>query len=435
MKDEEGASTERRQLEDLASTTLSVPYPAPSGAAQPEGRLSRRGLLLLGASLILLAFSLRLIFSSLSVLLPEITQATGLSPSAVAYLSMLPVLAMGIFAPLAPICARRFGIERTLLGALILLAIGTALRGYIGAFGLFIGSVLAGASIAVANVLLPAVVKRDFPLHIATMTALYSGALNVGSSVAAAVTLPVVHALRNSWSAGVAIWALPPVVAAAVWLPQLGRHAGSGTGSRRKVRGLWTSGLAWQVTLFIGLQSAMAYCIFNWLPPILRSRGLSGTQAGLITSVSILMNFVGTLTVPLVVPRAKNQRVLNIIFTVLTGGPLLALLFAPLWSIWFWAVVQGIGQGGMFAIALTVIVLRSPDALVAAELSSMAQTVGYIVASTGPLFVGLLLDWTGGFRASGWLFLALAIGAGFCGWGAGRNLYVKTRSSLAEERS
>lgn len=384
---------------------------------------------MLGASLVLLAFSLRLIFPSVSVLLAEITQGTGLSSAAAGYLTTLPVLCMGVFAPLAPICARRFGIERTLLGVLILLGAGTALRGGIGVPGLFIGSALAGGSIAVANVLLPAIVKRDFSRHIATMTALYSAALNVGASVAAAVTLPVAGAFHDSWQAGVAIWAIPPILGALVWLPQLRRRPRVAGHNQQRVSGLWRSGLAWQVTLFMGLQSSMAYCISGWLAPILRSRGLDGPHAGVVTSVCILMNVVGSLTVPLLVGRVRNQQALNIIFTVLTGGPLLALLFAPVSMVWFWAVLQGIGQGGMFSIALTTIVLRSPDAPVAAELSSMAQTVGYMIASAGPLFVGLLLDWTGGFRASGWLFVALAVGGGLNGWGAGRKLYVKVQSA------
>ncbi|MGH8155652.1 MAG: CynX/NimT family MFS transporter, partial [Rhodanobacteraceae bacterium] len=351
----------------------------------------RAALLLLGGLLVLLALNLRLIFTSLSVLLPEITRALRLSSATPGYLTTLPVLCLGVFSPLAPICARRFGIERTLLGTLVLLAVGTALRGYVGISGLFVGSALAGGSIAVANVLLPALVKRDFAGHVALMTALYSAVMNVGSAAAAALTLPLTHALGGGWSVGVAMWAVPPAAVALLWLPQWRRKTAPGGPAEPHVRGLWRSALAWQVTLFMGLQSALAYCAAGWLAPILRSRGLDGTTAGLVTSVCMAMDVVGSLGVPFVVGRFKDQRFLNVAFSVLAGAPLLGLLFAPLSWAWVLAVLQGIGQGAMFSIALTVIVLRSPDAHVAAELSSMAQTVGYIIAAIGPLLVGVLL--------------------------------------------
>lgn len=389
----------------------------------------RHGALLLGGLVVLLAVNLRLIFTSLSVLLPDITRGLGLSSAMAGYLTTLPVLCLGVFSPLAPICARRFGIERTLLGTLVLLAIGTALRGYVGVSGLFVGSAIAGASIAVANVLLPALVKRDFALHVALMTALYSAVMNVGSAAAAALTLPLAHSLGGGWSVGVAMWAVPPAVVALLWLPQWRRKAEPRDPAALHVRGLWRSGLAWQVTLFMGLQSALAYCVAGWLAPILRSRGLDGTTAGLVTSVCMLMDVAGSLAVPFVVGRFRDQRVLNVACSALAGAPLLGLLFAPLSWAWVLAVLQGIGQGAMFSIALTVIVLRASDTRVAAELSSMAQTIGYIIAAIGPLLVGVLLDRTGGFAVSGWLFAGLAAGGALAGWGAGRALHVKVRSA------
>jgi CP family cyanate transporter-like MFS transporter len=420
----------------LKNTTPNEPGPLQQPPQHPSSSIagsepsivrSRRASILLGATLILFAFNLRLIFPSLSVLLPEIIHRTGLSATAASYLTSLPVWCMGIFAPLAPPLARRFGMERTLLGVLILIAAGTLLRGSIGISGLFLGSALAGASIAISNVLLPALVKRDFALHIALVTALYSVAMNLGESLAAAVTLPVAHAFGDSWRVGIAAWAFPPALAILVWLPRLRAKAPdrSGPGVPR-VRGLWSKGLAWQVTFFMGLQSAMAYCVTGWLAPILRSRGMDGTTAGVVTSVCILVTGLGSLIVPPMVARCKDQRRINVAFAALAGVPLFGLLFAPLSTVWFWAVLQGIGQGGMFTIALTVIALRSPDSRVAAQLSSMAQTIGYIIAGIGPLLVGLLFSWTGGFAASGWLFAALALGGALNGWGAGRKLYVKT---------
>lgn len=386
---------------------------------------------LLGVSLMLIAFNLRPVFSSVSVLLPEIIRRTGLSSAAAGYLTTLPVLCLGAFAPLAPICSQRFGAERTLLGMLVLLTIGTALRGYGGIPGLFLGSALAGASIAVGNVLLPALVKRDFAHHAATMTGLYTMALCGGAAAAAAFTLPLAHAFGDSWTLAVSVWALPVAVVAVLWAPQLPTKASNRHRATYRVRGLWRDALAWQVTFFMGLQSALAYCVMGWLAPILQSRGLDGVTAGLVVSVSILIQVVASLFVPPLAVRCKDQRLFNVALTILAGVALLGLLFAPLSTVWLWAVLQGMGQGGLFAIALTVIVLRSPDSRVAAHLSSMAQTVGYILAAVGPLLVGLLHSWTGGFTASAWLFVALALAAGVNGWGAGRAQHVKAHSESA----
>lgn len=387
---------------------------------------SRTGLVWLGVVLMLLAFNLRMLFPSLSVLLPEITRQTGMSSAVAGYLTTLPVLCLGAFAPLAPPCARRFGIERTILVALLLLAAGTAFRGWQGLPGLFLGSALAGACIAVTNVLLPALVKRDFSRHVALMTALYTVALNGGAALAAALTLPLAYRFDDSWRLGVAVWALPPLVMAGVWGVRQRRQAASrAAGQAGRPGSLWRSPLAWQVTVFMGLQSSLAYSVSGWLAPILRDRGLDGTTAGLVTSVCIFMNVVGSLSLPPLIARFGDQRLLNVGLSLAAGLPLLGVLFAPLSTVWFWAVVQGIGQGGLFAMALTLIVLRSPDSRVAAQLSSMAQTVGYLVASGAPLLIGLLKGWTGHFGSSAWLFVAIAIVACLSGLGAGRALHVQ----------
>ncbi|MDN5873188.1 MAG: MFS transporter [Sinobacteraceae bacterium] len=379
-------------------------------------------------AIVLLAFNLRIIFPTLSVLLPDIVAQTGLSSAAAGYLTTLPVLCMGVFAPLAPWCAQRIGIEATLLVALLLLAVGTALRGFVGVSGLFVGTALAGAAIAIGNVLLPALAKRDFSQHVATLTGVYVMAMYVGASLAAATTVPLARQFDlgglHGWSLGVAIWALPAVAVALVWLPRL-RHSSRGAApAAGKVTGLWRDALAWQVTLFMGLQSALAYCAVGWAAPIVRSRGLDASQAGLAASVIMVATIVGSLGAPVFMRWFSDQRFLCVTLNILTGGALLGLLLAPLWSVWGWAALEGFASGSLFAVALTVIGLRSRDSDVATRLSGMAQSVGYIVAAGGPLMVGLLLDWTGSFAASGWLFAAVAAGGAISGWGAGRRRYV-----------
>jgi len=405
-------------LELIDAEADEIPPPQAHRGKSPIGRF------LLGTSLVLIAFNLRPVFSSASALLPEIRSGLGLTAFGTSILTTLPVVCMGLFSPLAPRLAQRLGTERVLLGVILLLALGTALRGISSISLLFFGTALTGACIAIGNVLLPGVVKRDFPDKAALMTGCYTMALCAGAASAAGLTLPIEHILGGSLGGALAAWALPALVVGLLWLPQV---IGSGTQARRtgfRVMGLWTDAVAWQVTLFMGLQSALAYCVFGWLVPILRERGLDGVTAGAIVSVSVMVQAASCLVAPHIAVRGKDQRAINAILCAVAVTALLGLLFAPLWTVWFWAVLQGIGQGGLIAVALTVIVLRSPDPHVAAHLSGMAQFIGYLLAAIGPLVVGMIHGWTGSFAWCSVLFVLLGLGAAINGWFAGRAINV-----------
>lgn len=416
-------------LIDLTSGLNSDLVDAEAGsvpAAPATPARTRREKWVLGASLVLIAFNLRTVFSSLSVLLPDIMRETGLTAAQASYLTTLPVLCMGLFAPAAPALARRIGAERTLLAALLLLSLGSGLRGLGQPAALFVFSAIAGGCIAIGNVLLPGLIKRDFAGHTALLTGLYTMALSAGAAIAAGFTVPVERAPGGSWSWALAIWAAPVLLTAVIWAPQALRQPAQPRHAGGAMRSLWRDGLAWQVTLFMGLQSAQAYIVFGWLAPALRARGIDSVTAGLVVSVSVIGQMTACLTVPALAVRQKDQRRVNLLLGALATGAFLALLWAPVPTIWVWAIVLGLGQGGLVAVALTMIVLRSPDAQVAARLSGMAQGVGYTLAAGGPLLGGLLRGWTGGFAATGVLFAVLGLGGAFAGLGAGRALLVGT---------
>ncbi|MEO8490205.1 CynX/NimT family MFS transporter [Pseudomonas sp.] len=387
--------------------------------------VSRPWLLLLG--LILVALNLRPALSSMSPLLSEVSASLGLSAAKAGLLTTLPVLCLGLFAPLAPMLARRFGAERVVLGILLTLAGGLILRSALGEVGLFAGSLIAGASIGIIGVLLPGIVKRDFAKQAGTMTGVYTMALCLGAALAAGATVPLSHYFDNSWNIGLGFWILPALVAALCWLPQVRQKHGAHQVAYR-VKGLLRDPLAWQVTVYMGLQSSLAYIVFGWVPSILISRGLSATEAGLALSGSIIVQLLSALTAPWLATRGKDQRLAIVVVMVLTLGGLFGCLYAPLEGLWGWAILLGLGQGGTFSLALTLIVLRSRDAHVAANLSGMAQGIGYTLASLGPLAVGVLHDWTGGWGATGWVFGVIGLGAIVAGLGAGRAAYVGVTS-------
>lgn len=392
---------------------------------QPPARQPSAWLLLLG--LVLVALNLRPALSSMAPVLGDVSRGLGLSGSQAGLLTTLPVLCLGLFAPLAPVLARRFGSERVILGVLLCLAGGIALRSSLGSFGIFAGSLVAGASIGVIGVLLPGIVKRDFPTHAGSLMGVYTMALCLGAALAAGATVPLSHHFADDWRLGLGVWLIPAVVAALIWLPQA-RQGHAAHHAAFQVRGLWRDRLAWQVTLYMGLQSSLAYIVFGWLPSILIGRGLSPTEAGLVLSGSVIVQLLSALTAPMLATRGKDQRLAIVIVMVLTLAGLFGCLYAPLSGLWGWAVVLGIGQGGTFALALTLIVLRSKDAHVAAHLSSMAQGVGYTLASAGPFAVGLVHDLSGGWSAVGWIFAVIGAAAILFGLKAGRTQYVKAIS-------
>lgn len=276
--------------------------------------------------------------------------------------------------------------------------------------------------------------KRDFPDRAALMTGLYTMSLVGGAALTAAVTLPLTRSLGNRWDLGLALWAVPGLVALAAWTPIALRASGRPAGGRHilPVEGLRRDRLALAVTLFMGLQSALAYCVLGWMAPMLRDRGLGGTEAGLVTSMSILVQVAACLLTPVVASRCRDQRGLAVLLSASATLALTGMILGPRGAIWPLALIQGVGQGGLFALAVMLIVLRSGDAHVAAHLSSMSQTTGYVLAAGGPLLIGVLHDWTGDFRASTGLVAALGLCTALAGWAAGRNALV--RATVVRDR-
>ena len=397
-------------------------------AAEPTRVGSRRALVYLGLCLVLIGLNLRTVFSSFSAVLPEVTSDAGLPGWAVVVLTTVPVTLLGVFAPLAPVLARRFGAERVLFGAMAVLTAGLLLRpadlpgaGHLPA--LLAGTAACGAAIALCNVLLPGLVKRDFPHRLGLMGGLYTTAICASAALGAGFTYPVFNATGH-WAPALWFWAVPAAVVLLLFLPVAVRQR---HGQHKAVRdgvNVWRSAVAWQVTIFMVLQAMMSFSVFAWLAPILRERGVDGGTAGLIVSASIVLQMLGSLFAPALAARFRDQRVINTVVALMTGGGFALSIFGPLELIWLWTGLLGLGQGSLTAVALTMIMLRTRDGHTAAHLSGMMQGVGYGLGSTGTLLVGQLHQATGSFAAAGVLFLAVGALAAVFGYRAGRNRYI-----------
>ncbi|MFF3696491.1 CynX/NimT family MFS transporter [Streptomyces sp. NPDC002221] len=386
--------------------------PSPQGAAARRALLAHPVVLLIG--IVLASLNMRAALASVSPLVSDISQSFGLSSTASSLVTSVPVLFLGLGALVAPWLARRFGSEPVLLFALLLLAVGILVRVAPSTVALYGGGVLVGTAIALLNVLMPGLIKRDFPDRAAPMTSVYTGAMIAGATLVAASSVPLEKAFGGSWEASLAVWSLLAVLAAVAWLPQVliarGRtghevrvtstRSGSGTGpgsaSGATGKSVWRSALAWQVTLFMGLQSLWSYVLIAWMPTIFTDHGMSRSTAGVIFAFNNLIQVAGAFAVPLLAGRMRSQRPLIVLVTSLVAAGYAGLMIAPVSGAWLWAGVLGIGQGGAVGLALTMIVLRSGDAQTAARLSGMAQTVGYLLAAVGPLAAGAVHQATGG---------------------------------------
>lgn len=378
---------------------------------------------LLGVAILLAALNLRIAVASVPPLLTDLERDLGLSSTVAGVLTSLPVLAFGVVAFAAPPVVRRLGGELTLAVVMFAIACGLLLRGAGSVGTLFAGTALASAGMAIGNVVVPAVVKASFPARIGLMMGLYTGVINASAALGGGLAVPFEHAL--GWRGSLAIWAVPAGVAlvATAAAAHRGRHEPAVRGGVGDMRTLLREPLAWQVTLFFAIQASVFYCGLSWLPSILKAHGYSAATAGGLLSVYAISGAPTALVAPALATRVRHQGWLTTGAVGVDVIAMLGLLLAP-GAAPLWVVLFGFGQGAAFSLALTLVVLRSPDPRRGAELSAMTQAVGYCIAAVGPFVVGAVHDLTGSWDAS------LLVMLGFCapllplGAAAGRDRFV-----------
>ena len=404
----------------------------PPARPSPAGRRSSSHLrdVLLVVCIVLLAANMRSALTSVAPLIGQIRMDTGISNGVAGLLLTLPLLAFGVLSPVVPQLARRFGMERMMFASLLLLAAGIVVRSAGTVAVLFLGTAVLGAAIVVGNVLLPALVKREFPQRVGFMTSIYTTALGISGALAAGVSVPLAQVTGMGWRGSLALWALPALIAAVAWLPHLRRSDQPENASTQTSQGgssMWRSALAWQVTLFMGLQSLVYYVTLTWLPEILREDGMDATRAGWMHALSQAVAIVTMFVAPVIASRRPSQQGVVAVAVSLSCAGTLGLLVAGSTASVLWVVLLGLGQGACFSLALTFFALRAPDSQHAATLSGMAQTFGYLLAAAGPFLFGVLRDATNAWTVPLALLLAITVCLLIAGLGAGRDAYVVAR--------
>lgn len=355
--------------------------------------------------------------------LPDLQRDVGLGAVAAASLTALPVVCFGVGAFAGPALARRLGLDTGLTAAMALLVVGALVRVLGGPLVLFAGTVAVGAAIAVGNVLLPALVRRDFPQRVGLVTAVYTSALAVASALAALLAVPLAEGTGAGWRAPLAVWGLAGLPALLLWLPHLRAAPPPGDGvavAPARPRPLLANGTVRGLTAFMGLQSVGFYTLVAWLPSILQDHGLAASTSGALLSLATVLGIPAALVLPLLAGRVRQQSGLAVLTTGLTAAGWAGLLLAPSAAPLLWALLLGAGTGSTFPLALVLIGLRSGDPTVTPQLSAVVQGSGYLIAATGPLLVGLLHDVSGGWSLPLGALLVGAVAQAGSGWLAGR---------------
>lgn len=389
--------------------------------------------ILLVAAVLFIAFNLRPAITSVGPLIGIIRDDVGFANWNIALLTSLPLIAFMLISPIAPKLANKLTSERALMLGLFVLIIGISLRSISMIVFLFFGTFLIGFGIAICNVLLPSVIKDKFPHKVAIMTSLYTASMTFFATVASGASIPLANGVDLGWQFSLLVWVVPAVIGLVLWFIIVTKnrsiHKDTSIYDKQNTttngHSIWKEPLAWQVAIFMGLQSFIFYVMVSWLPEILQFYGMGKTGAGFMLSYFQLIGIPVSFMIPMVATKMKNQRTLVLTVNSLFIIGLISLLISQSLTVMMIATtLLGIASSSNFALALTFLSIRAKHAKDAAELSGMAQSVGYCVAAFGPILLGLLFDVTQDWKYPLYVLVAVMIVIIYFGQYAGKNRYV-----------
>ncbi|WP_420803395.1 CynX/NimT family MFS transporter [Streptomyces naphthomycinicus] len=435
-------SEETRTVETRTAMT-STERGTAAAASAPDttpgaGRTRAWATRLVVVGIVLSALNLRPAITSLGALLEEVRDGLGMSGGVAGLLTSVPPLCFAVFGVTAPRLARRFGPAAVVCAGMAAITAGLLIRPYVGnTAGFLAASALALMGIAVSNVLMPVIVKRWFPDRVGSMTGLYSMALAAGTSLAAAVTVPLTDAMGGSWQSGLAVWAIIAAAAVLPWLPLVRDRGTTAVPSREPVRGaaeqhaplrITRSRTAWALAVFFGLQATAAYITMGWMPQIFRDAGVPAGTAGVLLAVTMVMGVPLAFVIPRVATRLPHQGPIVLVLGACGLAGYAGLYLAPVDGAWAWALLLGVSNCA-FPLALTMVGMRARSGPGVAQLSAFAQSTGYLISIPGPLLVGVLYQQSGGWGLPIALMAALMVPQMAVGFLAGRDRTVEEEAA------
>ncbi len=366
-----------------------------------------RALLLL--ALVAAAVNLRPGITSLAPLIERIAQELSLSRGFISLTTALPVLCMGLLAPLAPRLAVRFGLERTINLCLGAIALALALRVVGHSSTVLVGSaVLLGAAIAIAGPLLSGFIKRHFVGRMGQVLAWYSLSMAIGGAIGVVLTMPVTQLFGDDWSYGLAIWSVPAIVAVIIWcvLPQ--QHAEPLSREDASAGLPWREGRAWLISAYFALQAGLFYAVATWTVARYQEAGLSAMHSNTLFSLAMLMGLPSSFVLPMLVQRV-NRYLLMVACGSLTLVSLVMITFVPTFIPEFWALTLGFGMSGSFALSLLLPIYEAGSPLAVSRWTAMMLGSGYSVACLSPVLSGLARDISGTYQVPFMVLTGMAV--------------------------
>lgn len=378
--------------------------------------------LILFIGILLIGASLRAPITSVGIALPSIKDTLNLSNTSVSLITIIPLLSFAVISLFAAKISHKFGLERTVFGALILICVGIALRAITGVSCLYVGTILIGVGIAFGNVLTPGIIKMNFPLRIGIMTGYYTVVMNIFGSVSSYVTAPLVK--HFNYNIAISLIGIVTFIGIITWSFQLNKHDTVNSSQTTTNINVWKSPLSWQITLLMGGQSMIFYSLINWLPEFLLSHGTPINEAGIYLSILQLAIIPLTFVTPIFAEKMKNQVLITFVTGLLFVLGILMLMLQPNWA-FLGIILIGVASGLAFGLVNTFFGLRTENGLTAAKLSGMSQSVGYLFAAIGPLLFGILHDATNSWNMSFGILLVTSIIIMIIGSRAGRNITIE----------
>ena len=349
-------------------------------------------------AMILLGTNMRAPIVALGSIAPVVQDALNITETQIGWLGAIPMLTFAVGALISPAIGKRFGIENTLIVMIVLLTIGMIIRAVIPTWtGFLTGTIILTLAIGFANTLAAPVIKMRTPKNIPLITGLFSLTMTVTAGIVAGVVLPLSERVGWQWSLGG--WSILGLFAIVIWVflrMRLGSSANAQTilPTGTSDISMWRTAFAWQIAIFMGIQSVLYYTVASFLPSILVSKGLSAVKAGQMGSVFQFMAPLAILSLTWLINRGRPIQALAVLATVLNVIGVLGLSYLSPDLAWLWAGFMGAGCSAIFTLSMMLFSMRTYSTNQASELSGMAQAVGYVIAFFGPLGTGWLHEIT-----------------------------------------
>ncbi|MEI3598750.1 MULTISPECIES: CynX/NimT family MFS transporter [unclassified Oceanobacillus] len=388
--------------------------------------------LILTIGIIFVAFNLRPAITSVGPLIRLIRDDVNISNGTAGLLTSLPLITFAIVSPIVPKLSRKLTNEIALIIGLLLIIIGILIRSFAILTPLLLGTLIIGSGIAICNVLLPSIIKDNFPLKVALMTGVYSTAMNIFAASASGLSYPFTKMLNGNWQLSLQIWMIPAILAILIWIYITRKNKVNNEGKQIQLESnnsannrMWSSALAWQVATLLGLQSFLFYVTISWLPEMLISNGVSLTTAGWLLSFAQIIGLPASFLVPTFAGKVRSQSLIAVSMGLSAFFGYSGLLLGSSMPILIISITLiGITLNGGFALALTLLGLRAKNSEQASELSGMAQSIGYLLAAAGPFAIGIVFDLTTSWTVPLIVLILISTLIMIFGFLAGRDKYV-----------